>query len=52
MNKVKIMVYPKNNTFNQRLTVIVSTILGLPYHLTLSQHNLWKLHDQLNNLEE
>ncbi len=46
---LQIQIFPDKHTFKQRLTVIWSTLLGKPYYMTLSQHNLWKLHDQLND---
>lgn len=40
MKKYYINVFPAKNTLKQRLTVVVSTLLGIPYHLWVSEENL------------
>lgn len=46
--KTFINIYPKTHSWKQRLVVIISTVFGKPYYLTIGQHAVWNLIDRLN----
>lgn len=42
-----IMIYPASTTIKQRFTVIWSTVIGKPYHFTISERVIRELYEQL-----
>ena len=47
MKKTHLNIDPTLNTWKQRLTVIISTLFGMTYHMTITEKTLREINENL-----